>query len=108
MIKATINNEKIIIPTYVEDIRDNSLNRISESMEDLFYKYIRIANKGTPEEEFATTLSMGYPNKVQDTANERTLRYIAENVLKDKSYTIERIESPDATEEERNILIRIY
>lgn len=106
MIKARINGENIVIPTDVEELRDANLFHMSGTMLSLIGKYEHIANKGTPEAK--AIYGGGYPNKMQDTASERTLRYIAEKVLKTKDYTIERIESPDATPEEEKILMRIY
>lgn len=106
MIKARINGENIVLPTDVEELRDANLFHMSGTMLSLIGKYEHIANKGTPEAK--AIYGGGYPNKMQDTANERTLRYIAEKVLNTKDYVIERIESPDATPEEEKILMRIY
>ena len=108
MIKATINGEKVVLTTSVEDIRDEKLYCVSEAMLNLIYKYEKIANKGTAEEDFMNIPWTSYPNKPQDNANERTLRYIAEKLFKDKNYNFERIDSPDATNDERKILLRVY
>lgn len=101
MIKARINGENIVLSTDLEEWRNEGISEISDGMLYLVRKYEEIANKNTEESEIIGRRYILAENKMQDTANERTLRYIAEKVLNTKDYVIERIESPDVTEEEK-------
>lgn len=102
MINAKINGEDIVIPTDLEMFRDGDLEWIiAVPMANLFRQYYRIANSGTTEgKDIEDGIIEAYESKKQDNANERTLRYIAEKVLKDKDYILERIDNPEATKEE--------
>lgn len=51
MIKARVNGENIVLPTDLEEWRNEGISEISDGMLYLVRKYEEIANKNTEESE---------------------------------------------------------